>query len=191
MAYNGEQMPWRRKKKGKNEAVAVSEPSSQPLVPAPHSATLPPTTITTNQEKKRSPALTDTFKSVIEKAADKSRSELSIEGRIKPMVFFVDADGTMKAVYLSVKDNEYQKESLIRRIQEKALAENISTVIVLTEIDHGHTVVLSGVSPGMRGSACIDYGFDNTTKTVTSWKISWLNQPVQNVLIDGIFDKSG
>ena len=43
------------------------------------------------------------------------------------------------------------------------------------------TVVLSGVSPGMKGSARVDYSFDNTTKTVTSWKMTWLNQPVQNV----------
>ena len=149
-------MPWRRKNKGKKEAVAVSQPSSQPLVPAPHSTTLPPTTITTNQEKKRASVLTDAFKSTIEKAADKSRSELSIEGRIKPMVFFVDADGTMKTVYLSVKD-EYQKEALIRRMREKVLAENISTVIVLTEMDDEKTVILSGVSPGMKGSARVDY----------------------------------
>ena len=106
------------------------------------------------------------------------------------MVFFLHADGTMKTVYLSVKD-EYQKETLIQRIQEKALAENISTVLVLTEMDDEHTTVLSGVSPRMKGSARIDYSFDNTTKTVTSWKMTWLNQPVQNVFLDGIFDNKG
>lgn len=106
------------------------------------------------------------------------------------MAFFVHADGTMKTVSLFVKDG-YQKEVLIRRIQEKALAENISTVVILTEIDNEHGVVLSGVSPGMRGSACIDYSFDNTTKTITSWKVTWLNQPVQNVFLDSIFGKTG
>ena len=106
------------------------------------------------------------------------------------MVFFVDADGTMKTVALLVK-NEYQKEALIRRIQEKVLAENISTVIVLTEMDNDKRVVLSGVSPVMRGSAFIDYSFDNTAKTVTSWKMTWLKQPVQNVFLEGIFDKTG
>ena len=104
------------------------------------------------------------------------------------MAFFVQADGTMKTVSLSVKD-EYQKEALIRRIREKALAENISTVIVLTEMDDEHTAVLSGVSPGMKGSASISYSFDDKTKSVTSWKTTWLNQPVQNVFLDGIFDK--
>jgi hypothetical protein len=58
----------------------------------------------------------------------------------------------MKTVALFVKEG-YQKEALIRRIQEKVLAENISTVIVLSEIDNEQTVFLSGVSPGMRGAA--------------------------------------
>ena len=106
------------------------------------------------------------------------------------MAFFVHADGTMKTVSLSVK-NEYQKEALIRRIREKALEENISAVIVLTETDNEHGVVLSGISASMRGSARADYSFDNKTKTVTSWKITWLNQSVQNVFLDGIFDKTG
>ena len=96
----------------------------------------------------------------------------------------------MKTVSLSFK-SEYQKDTLIRRIQEKVLAENISTVIVLTEMDNEHTAVLSGVSPGMKGSAFIDYSFDNTAKTVTSWKMTWLKQPAQNVFLDGIFDKTG
>jgi hypothetical protein len=109
---------------------------------------------------------------------------------LKPMVFFVHADGTMKTVSLSLKD-EYQKEVLIRRIREKVSAENISTVIVLTEIDNGHGMVLSGVSPGMKGSASISYSFDDKTKSVTSWKTTWLNQPVQNIFLDDIFEKTG
>ena len=128
------------------------------------------------------------FKGVIEKAADRSRSELASEGRIKPMAFFVHADGMMKTASLFVKD-EYQKEALIRRIQEKVLAENISTVIILTEIDNEHGMLFSGVSSGMKGSASISYSFDDKTKSVTSWKITWLNQPAQNVFLDNIFDK--
>ena len=64
-------------------------------------------------------------------------------------------------------------------------------MITLTEMDNEHGVVLSGVSPGMKGSARVDYSFDNKTKIITSWKVSWLNQPVQNVFLDGIFDKTG
>ena len=43
----------------------------------------------------------------------------------------------------------------------------------------------------MKGSACIDYNFDGKTRTIISWKISWLNQPAPNVFLDGIFDKTG
>jgi hypothetical protein len=115
--------------------------------------------------------LSDAFKNTIEKAADRSRNELLSEGKIKPMAFFLCTDGTMKTVSLFVKEG-YQKEALIRRIQEKVLAENISTAIVLSEIDNENGMLLSGVSLGMKGSARVHYSFDNKTKTVTSWKIN-------------------
>ena len=133
--------------------------------------------------------MTDAFKNTIEKAADRSKNELVSEGKIKPMAFFVEEDGTMKTVSLSVKKEEHQKEALIRRIREKVLEEHISTVIVLTELDIDHGMVLSGVSPGMRGSARVDYSFDNKTKTVTAWKMRWLNQPVRNVLLTAFSTK--
>jgi hypothetical protein len=124
----------------------------------------------------------------MEKVADWSRTGLTSEGKIKPMVFFVHADGTMKVVSLSFKD-ELHQELLKKRIRERAFAENPSAVIIQTDIDNeGHKVVLSGVTPGMRASARVDYAFDKNTKTVTLWKISWLNQRFQNAFLDGIFD---
>jgi len=179
-----------RRRKKKNKTVNETQAESLPQIKAPDSDILPPAVIGAHQETKTPPLLSDAFKSTIEKAADKARSELVSEGKIKPRTFFVQEDGTMKTVSLSVK-NEYQREALIRRIQEKVLAENIPTVIVLSEIDNEHGMLLSGASPGMKGSARVDYSFDNTTKIVTSWKISWLNQSVQNVFLDGIFDKTG
>ena len=124
----------RRKKKNKtvNETQAESPPSNQ----APNIDNPPPAVVGIHQETKTSPFLSDAFKSAIEKAADRSKNELVSEGKIKPMAFFVQEDGTMKTVSLSVT-SEYQKEALIRRIREKALAENISTVIALTEMDNG------------------------------------------------------
>ena len=95
----------------------------------------------------------------------------------------------MKTVSLSV-GNEYQREVLIRRIREKVSAENVFAVIILTQMDHEYGAVLSGVSSGVSGSALVDYSFDGKAKTITSWNISWLNQPVQNVFLDGIFDKN-
>jgi hypothetical protein len=179
-----------RRRKKKNRTINETQSESPQSVQLPNSDTHPRTIASTHQETKTSPLLTDAFKSTIEKAADRSRSELVSEGKIKPMAFFVQEDGSMKTVSLSVKD-EFQKDVLIRRIREKALEENIPTVIVLSEIDNEHGVVLSGVSSGMRGAARVNYNFDNKTKTVTSWKMTWLNQPAQNVLLEGIFDKTG
>jgi hypothetical protein len=180
-----------RRRKRKNQTANATQAESPLPDRAPNIDESPPTTIATHVEKKRSPVLSDVFKSTIEKAADRLRSELVSEGKLKPMVFFVDADGAMKTVSLSVKDDEYQKEALIRRIREKVSAENISTVITLTEVDNEHGAVLSGVSPDMKGSARVDYSFDNKTKSVTSWRVSWPNQPVQNVFLDSIFERKG
>jgi hypothetical protein len=179
-----------RGRKRKNKTVNQTQPAPPPSIRASNSDTPPRTTVSAQQETKTSHVLTDAIKIAIEKAADRSRNELASEGRIKPMAFFVHADGTMKTVSLLLKD-EYQREAVMRGIREKALAENISTVIILTEMDDKHRMVLSGVSPGMKGSACIDYSFDNKTKTVTSWKMSWLDRPVQNVFLDNIFNKTG
>jgi hypothetical protein len=178
-----------RRRKKKNATANDTQSESPPSVHASNSHTSSRAVVSVYQERKAPSLLTDAFKGTIEKAADRSRNELISEGKLKPMAFFVYADGTMKTVSVSVKD-EYQREVLLRRIQEKVSAENISTVITLTEMDYEHTAVLSGVSPGVRGSACIDYSFNNTTKTVDLWKITWLNQPVGNVFLDGIFDKT-
>jgi hypothetical protein len=186
MVYNQDNMLRRRKKK--NRTVNENQAGSLPSIQAPDSDISPPAVVGAHKEIKTSPLLSDAFKSTIEKAADRSRNELVSEGKIKPMAFFLNTDGTMKTVSLFVRD-EHQKEALIRRIQDKVLAENIPTVIVLSEIDNEHGMLLSGTSFGMKGSARVDYSFDNKTKTVTSWKITWLSQYVQNVLLDGIFDK--
>jgi hypothetical protein len=179
-----------KRRKRKNKTINEAQPESPQSVLTPNSDPSPRAVVGAYQETKTPPLLSDAFKSTIERAADRSRNELVSGGKMKPMAFFVHADGTMKTVSLLVKD-EHQKEALIQRIREKTIAENISAVIILTETDDEHRVVLSGVSPGMRGSARVDYSFDNKTKTVTSWKITWLKQPIQNVLLDGIFDKTG
>jgi hypothetical protein len=174
-----------RRRKRKNNTVNGDQSEPSPPFRVPNSAAL--SSVDVHHQTRASLPFTDAFKDAMEKAAGWTGHHGS-EGTIKPMAFFVHADGVMKAVYLLLKD-EYHKESLIRRIREKALAENAFAVIVLSEKDHeGHTVVLSGVSLGMRASAHVNFNLDNESKTVTSWKINWLNQPVQNVFIDDIFD---
>ena len=175
-----------RRRRKRNSTGNGTQP--EPLTLVPNSATPSPLSVDVHRETETSPVLSDAFKGAIEKAAAWSKTGLASEGKIRPMAFFVYEDGSMKTASLSFKD-ELHKELLKTRIREKALAENAVTVIILTDMDYeGHKLVLSGVSPGMKGSACVDYNFDKGAKTVTLWKISWLNQRFQNVFIDGIFD---
>ncbi len=171
---------------------AVNRSRPHPPLSPPDSPTPPPVTVSANRGMHIPPHLSDAFKGIVERAADRARNDLASMGKIRPTAFFVYTDGTMKVVSLSFKD-ELQKDGLIRRIREKALAENVSNVLVLTEAEHERHVmtVLSGATPGMSASARVDYSFDKETKTVTSWKMSWLDKPVQNVFLDGIFDKTG
>lgn len=161
-----------------------------PILP-PDSPAPPPVTVSANNEMRTLPISSDAFKGVIEKAADRARNNLASTGKIQPTLFFVYKDNTMKVVSLFFKD-ELQKDGLIKRIREKALAENASYVLMLTEEEHeGHMItVLSGTTPGMIASACIDYNFNKETKSIASWKISWLNKPVPNVFLDDIFDRT-
>ena len=175
-----------RRRKRKNSTGNGTHPEFPPLVS--DSGTPSPFAVNVHRETKTSPVLPDVLKGAIEKAADWSRTGLASEGKIRPMVFFVHEDGTMKTASLSFKD-ELHKELLKTRISEKALAENAVAVIILTDmVSEGHKVVLSGVSPGMKASAYVDYGLDNGSKTITLWKINWMSQAVQNIFLDGIFD---
>jgi hypothetical protein len=181
-----------RRRRKKNIPVDGILPEGTPAVVVPGSAITPSVAPGASRETaKASPRLPDAFLAAFEKAADRSRAELASRGKIKPTAFFVHADGTMQAVSLLLKD-EHRKEALIKRIREKVLAENTFAVLTVTESGRGHReVVLSGVSPGVRASARVDYSFDDKTKTVTSWKMNWLNQAVRNPFLDGIFDRRG
>ena len=180
-----------RKRRGRINAVNGSTPHpplSTPKSPAPPQ----PVTVRTNRSMHIPPHLSDAFKGIVERAAERAKNDLASTGKIRPAAFFVYADGTMKVVSLSFK-GQLQKDGLIRRIREKALAENASEVLVLTEAEHERHVitVLSGTTLGMSASARLDYSFNKETKTVTSWKMIWLDKHVQNVFLDGIFNKTG
>ena len=118
-----------------------------------------------------------------------AKVEIVSKGRIGTMAFFVHTDGTMKAVNLSVRDNLH-KEIVIRRIREKAHAEEAFAVLVLTEAKDGR-IMLSGVAPGMGIAASVDYAFDTKARAITSWQMRWLDRPVANVFLEGIFEKAG
>jgi len=56
-----------------------------------------------------------------------------------------------------------------------------------TSLQRQGALLLSGVTPGMNLSARVDYAFDTETRSITSWELHWLERPVQNVFLDGIF----
>jgi hypothetical protein len=180
-----------RKRQRRNDRSSGPRPNSPPAVAAPDSPKPSQGAAGVDRETRTQPVLTDAFKGAIEKAADRAKIELASKGKIKPMAFFAYGDGTLKMVSLALRGGQ-QKEEVIRRIREKVIGENAFAVITLSEVDHERPgMLLSGVTSGARVSARVDYGFDKETKVVTSWKMNWLNQPVQNVFLDGIFDKTG
>jgi hypothetical protein len=180
-----------RKRKRKDNTGNTPRPDTPPSTPAADPSKHSPGAAGVCRETKTAPLLTDAFRSAFEKAADRAKSELASKGKIGPMVFFVHADGRIKPASLLLR-GEDQKDALIRRIREKVSAENVFAVMVLTEMDNNKQrgMVLSGVTLGAQVSARVDYSFDKDAKTITSWKLSWFDQPVRNVFLQGIFDKS-
>jgi hypothetical protein len=138
---------------------------------------------------------------VCERAADLVKSGVASTGKIRPTAIFVyenDAGtpeaSTTKVVSL-IWNGEIQKEALIQRIREKALLEKASAVLLLAEADPEQrssprrqgVLMLSGVTLGVSLSARVGYTVDTETKSINSWELRWLQTPVQNVFLDGIF----
>ena len=72
-------------------------------------------------------------------------------------------------------------------MREKVIAENICTVLVLTDTNE-HRVTILGASDIARVSTRIDFDLDESTGAPAEWRITWLNNPVQNILLDRVFD---
>jgi hypothetical protein len=175
-----------RKRKKKPNPAQGSQPGAVTPTPQPDS-TNPPPVPRDARETRTAPPLTEAFKAAIEKAADRAKASLASKGKLEPMVFFVHEDGTMKIAALVLRDGP-QKDVLIGRIRDKALAENVSAVMVLSETDpKRQRATLSGVSPGAKASVHLNYNFDAKTKTVTSWELKWLSQPIRSPFLDGVF----
>jgi hypothetical protein len=177
-----------RKRKRKPSAAQGTPQGSGPAVSAADGQGTPPAPpVRPPRENKAPPLLTDTLKAAIEKAAERAKVELAAKGKLDPMIFFAHEDGTMKIASISLRDGQ-QKDVLIGRIKDKALAENAYAVLVVYDPDpKRHRAVLSAVSPGAKASVHLDYAYDGKTKTVTSWGLRWLNQPVQTPFLEGIF----
>ncbi len=180
-----------RKRRRKPGTPQGTQPESAPSAATPKGQDTAPTPAKPPRESKLSNKppvfVTEPFKAAIEKAAERAKVELASKGKLDPMVFFAHEDGTMKVASLSLRDGQ-QKEVLIGRIREKALAENACAVLVVHESDpKKRRAVLSGVTQGAKASVHLDYSYDAKTKAVTSWAMKWLNQPVQSPFLEGIF----
>jgi hypothetical protein len=177
-----------RRKKKKSTTANGSQPEPVPSTPFSDPVAPSPVTPDVHLNTKPCPVLSDALKDAFEKAADWPKTQLASGGKIKPKALFVYPEGTVRAVSLSFKD-EFHKELLKHRIKEKALAENALAVIILANGDSDkNSVVLSGATPGIKASAYVDYAFDEESKTITSRVIHWLNQPIQDDFLDGIFE---
>jgi hypothetical protein len=145
--------------------------------------------------------LVNAFKALFEKAANMAKDEVASTGKVGPRAIFVYENealtteaGPTKTVSLFWND-ELHKEILISRIREKALMEHASAVLTLTEAEpesrsrpqRKGMLMLSGATPGMNLSARVDYALSNDAKSITSWEMRYLDKPVQNVFLDGIF----
>lgn len=173
----------KRRDDGSNSAVQRSSPVSvvSPEAPSPN------VSVGVDHEIPVPSPLTDAFKKVFKKAVDRASNELLSSGKIGLAVFFVYTNGMMNVGSLFFKD-ELHEGLLKKRVREKALAENASAVILLTEGERPGTIILSGAAPGMRASARVDYVFDKDARAITSWQPRWFDKPLKNAFLDGIFD---
>jgi hypothetical protein len=175
----------RRRKPRTTDGVQQDAPAA---AAAPAGGAPAPAVPRAPQKPKAQPPANEAFRTAIEKASERAKTELAAKGKLDTMVFFAHEDGAMKMANLIMRDGQ-QKEVLIQRIKEKAHAENAFAVMVLNETDpKRHKVVLTAVTPGAKTSVHLDYAYDAKTKTVTSWDLKWQHQTPPNPFIDGIFN---
>ena len=80
--------------------------------------------------------------------------------------------------------SELQKETVRRRIREKALTEGACAVVVLTIKDR--TLMISGrTSMNIRITVSVDYEYQRDTKVVSRWELHWLEKPETDFFLDG------
>src|SRR5512133_3936098 len=136
----------RRRKKSNSDNQA--RPQNPPSPAAPGSPPPPPGPGGGYREAKNPPPLTEAFKEAIEKAVERAKKDLGATGKLGPTAFFVNKDGTMKVAALSFRA-EHQQDAVIRRIKEKASAENAFAVMVLSEQGRGRRgMILSAATLG-------------------------------------------
>jgi hypothetical protein len=107
----------------------------------------------------------------------------------------------IKTVSLSWK-TEFQKELIRKRIREKALREEATAVIIVTDAETAaaperqansskrrRAIVISGASQTASATATITYTIEGEAKTVSFGEMQWLTGPSYNFFLEGILPR--
>jgi hypothetical protein len=147
------------------------------------------------------------FKAVFEKILAMVNNRVSFTDRVAPLAIFVFENGDgkgvgvesghMKTVLLSWR-TEFHKEIVRKRIHDKASHEGASAVILLTDarpparsgnhLQQG-TFLLSGATLHVNACASVAYAFDGQSRSFSFSEIVWLDEPVKDFFLDGIFPR--
>jgi hypothetical protein len=154
-----------------------------------------------------SPSSRETFKAVFEKVLTMVNNRVNFRDRAAPLAIFIFENGDrkgdglecghMKVVSLSWR-TEFYKEMIRKKIHEKAAREGALAVILLTDAGprapSGNSLqrgafLLSGASLRVDAGASVAYTLDEQSRSFSFSGIEWLNEPVKNFFLDGIFPR--
>lgn len=175
---------------------------------SPMPAAPPPAGAAANHAKVSLPPV---LRATFERAADMAKRALGGQGRVAPIAVFAykgepghpEGNGDeFKSVSL-VWRTEFQKETIKRRIKEKASAERASAVVVLTRAEtegagarakassqQKGMLVFSGAAPNVRASAKVTYVLEKEAKTLSSWEMRLSAEPGETFFLEGVFAAS-
>jgi len=121
-----------------------------------------------------------------------AKSQLASFGRIAAAALFVydTSPEAHRTTMISLTwRNELHKEAVRQRVREKALMESAYAVVVVNT--EGRTLVISGkTSTNVPLSASVDYAYQKDERVVSRWELQWLDKPVTDFFLEGVFDKA-
>ena len=151
------------------------------------------------------------LRATLERAAEMAKTALGSHGKAAAMAVFAyksepgqgEGDGAdeFKTVSLAWR-TELQRETIKRRIREKAAAEGASAVVILTGAgtegsrakkapsQEKGVLFFSGAMPNARASARVSYVLEREAKAVTSWEMRISAEPGEAFFLEGIFAAS-
>jgi hypothetical protein len=140
-----------------------------------------------------------------------AKKALGSHGAVTPMAVFAykgepgqrEGNGDeFKSVSLAWR-TELQKETIKRRIKEKAAAERASAVVVLTRAEtegagarakaspqQKGVLVFSGATPHVRASAKVTYVLEKEAKTLSAWEMRLSTETGETFFLEGVFSPS-